>query len=260
MSASVIIDCFPESAERYCGRYAVVAIDVIRATTTATTAVSMGRRVFPARTSDDAFVTAATLVDPLLCGELGGNMPVGFHITNSPAEIESRSDVHRPMVLVSSSGTQLMLAAAGSAAVYLACLRNYSALATHLATRHEHIAVIGAGTRGQFRREDQVGCAMVAAQLMELGYVAENQHTSHVVKRWTTVPFEAALEGIKQGKSAEYLRKSNQIPDLQFVLGHIDDLDTVPRLVGGELVDAAAVDAPRAEIRSGMPAWSGSRG
>jgi len=257
MSASVIVDCFPESAEQYRDRYAVVAIDVIRATTTATTALSRGRRVFPARTSDDAFVVASTLDDPLLVGELGGNMPVGFHITNSPAAIDVRPDVHRPMVLVSSSGTQLMLTATGSEAVYLACLRNYAALARHMAGRHERIAVIGAGTRGQFRREDQVGCALVTACLMDLGYAPENQHTAHVVKRWTDGPFEAALDAIRQGKSAEYLRKSDQIPDLEFVLGHINDLDTIPSLVDGELVNAAG--APR-QTADRVRTHGGSRG
>lgn len=239
MSGTVLIDCFPESAERYRADYAIVAIDVIRATTTATTALAGGRRVFPARTSDDAFVLAATLDDPLLVGELGGNMPVGFHITNSPVEIAARSDVHRPMVLVSSSGTQLMLTAAGSEAVYLACLRNYSALARCLAGRHARIAVIGAGTRGQFRREDQIGCALVAKGLMDAGYAPENPKTAHVVDRWTSGDFAHAVDAIRGGKSAEYLRKSKQEHDLEFVLAHIDDLEAVPRLVGGELEDAA---------------------
>jgi 2-phosphosulfolactate phosphatase len=249
MSKTVLIDCFPESAEHYRADYAIVAIDVIRATTTATTAMSAGRRVFPARTSDDAFVLAATLEDPLLVGELGGNMPVGFHITNSPVDIAARDDHHRPMILVSSSGTQLMLTAVGSEAVYLACLRNYSAVAKCLADRHSRVAVIGAGTRGQFRREDQIGCAMVARKLMDLGYVPENAKTAHVVERWTSMAFTDALDAIRSGKSAEYLRKSNQVHDLEFVLAHIDDLQTVPRLVGGELQNAA-----QAPVRGWQPA------
>lgn len=105
MNRTVLIDCFPESAERYRSDCAIVAIDVIRATTTATTALSVGRRVLPARTSDDALVLAGTLDDPLLVGELGGHMPVGFDMTNNPAQIATRDDTHRPMVLVSSSGT-----------------------------------------------------------------------------------------------------------------------------------------------------------
>lgn len=238
MMGTVVIDCFPESAERYRSNYAVVAIDVIRATTTATTAVHTGRRVFPARTTDEASVVAAALRDPLLVGELGGNMPVGFDATNSPAHIAERSDTHRPMVLVSSSGTQLILTAAGSEAVYLACLRNYSAVGRHIAGRHAHVAVLGAGTRGQFRREDQVGCALVARHLIDLGYTPETRQTVDLVRRWTSGSFQTALDAIVSGRSADYLRRSGQSQDLDFVIGHIDDVATTPSLVGRELVDA----------------------
>lgn len=241
MKRTVVIDCFPESGQRYPAPCAVVAIDVIRATTTATTAVHAGRRVFPARAADDALVIAGSLVNPLLVGELGGNMPYGFDITNSPAQIARRSDLNRPMVLVSSSGTQLMLNAAEcSDAVYLACLRNYSAVARHLAGRHARIAVIGAGTRGQFRREDQFGCALVARQLVELGYAPENQATSAWIERWRDHSFDI----IREGRSADYLRRSDQLDDLEFVLSHIDDLQTVPWLASGELVDAAMQTVP----------------
>jgi 2-phosphosulfolactate phosphatase len=232
MNGTVAIDCFPESAERYRDRYAIVVVDVIRATTVATTAVSMGRRVFPAKTTDDASVIAATLDNPLLVGELGGNKPYGFDMTNSPVQIAARADVHRPMVLVSSSGTQLLLNAMGSEAIYLGCFRNFSAVARHIAGRHERIALLGAGSRGQFRREDQLGCARIAEKLLETGYVAETQRTGEWVSRWR----HANAEDIRNGKSAEYLRRSGQQEDLEFILAHIDDLDTVPSLVNGELI------------------------
>lgn len=239
MNETVVIDRFPESAERYRARYAIVAIDVIRATTTATTALSRGRRVFPAVNSDEAFVVATTLDDPLLVGELGGHMPDGFDLTNSPAQMAQRTDTHRPMVLVSSSGTQLVMNAVGSEAVYLACLRNFSAVADHLAGRHPRVAVLGAGTRGQFRREDQIGCAFIARRLIELGYVPEDAQTVAWLERWQHQGLAAVRDAIRQGRSADYLRRSGQDEDLEFVLEHIDDLRTIPWLSGRELIDAA---------------------
>ncbi len=238
MSGRVIIDCFPECVDRYRDGFAVVAIDVIRATTTVTTALSLGRRVLPARTTDEASVIAATLENPLLAGELGGHMPFGFHVTNSPAQIAARSDVDRPMVLVSSSGTQLILNAAGCEAVYLACFRNAAAVARLVARRHARVAVIGAGTRGQFRREDQIGCARVARRLLDSGYEAADERTVDVVMRWC----EAPLDTVREGRSAAYLRSSGQEQDLEFVLEHVDDLDTVPALAGVELIDAERRD------------------
>ena len=235
MKGAVIIDSFPETAARYREGYAIVAVDVIRATTTATTAVSLGRKVFPAQTTDDAFRIASMLKEPLLVGELGGNMPVGFDLTNSPAQIAKRTDVDRPMVLVSSSGTQLMLNAAGAEAVYIACFRNLSAVVRHLIGRHSRIAVLGAGTRNQFRREDQMACAWIAERLVGSGYVPETEMTSLYISRWSG----KSPETVRSGRSAAYLRQSGQEVDLEFVLSHFDDLDMVPSLINGRLVPAA---------------------
>lgn len=246
MKGTVIIDCFPESADRYRDRCAIVVVDVIRSTTVAATAVSMGRRVFPAQTTDEAFVIAATLNDPLLVGELGGNMPYGFHITNSPVQVAARKDMHRPMVLVSSSGTQLLLNAVGSEAIYLACFRNFPAVARHIDGKHQRIAVLGAGTRGQFRREDQMVCAWVAEKLIEAGYTPETQKTSDYVSRWHGV----SPDEIRSGKSAEYLTRSGQQEDLQFILDHIEDLNTVPALSNGELISVSdRIEPARASVR-----------
>ena len=237
MARTFVIDCLPESAERYREQYAIVAIDVIRATTTATTAIHTGRRVFPARTSDEAGTIAARLTNPLLVGELGGNMVYGFDETNSPATIAVRTDTERPMVLVSSSGTQLILSAAeGGEDVYIACLRNFTALSRFLTRHHERVAIIGAGTRGVFRREDQIGCARVAEGLLEAGYTPETPETEECIQRWRDVSYEE----IRGGRSADYLRRSGQESDLEFVLSHIDDLETVPVMAQGELIDAMA--------------------
>jgi len=242
MKGRVVIDSFPESAERFRDRYAIVVIDIIRATTTATTAVSLGRRVFPARTTHEAFEIASSLKDPLLVGELGGHMPDGFDLNNSPAQIAKRKDVHRPIVLVSSSGTQLLMDAVGSDAVYTACFRNITAIARYLAGRHERIAILGSRTRGQFRLEDQMGCAWVAEKLVEFGYVLGNQQTVESVDRWRGM----SPQEIAWGRSAEYLRQSGQEEDLEFILDHFDDLDTVPCLVQSELVPVSGrVEAVR---------------
>lgn len=231
MSKKVIIDCLQESSFRYRNEYVIVVVDVIRATTTAVTALSTGRRVFPVRTSDEAFVVASTLDNPLLVGELGGNMPYGFDMTNSPAQIATRDDIERPIVLVSSSGTSLLMNSAGSEAVYVSCFRNYRAIAEYLIGKYERIAVLGAGTRGQFREEDQMCCAWVAEILVKAGYKAETSNTREFIYRWSGV--EAKI--ISDGESAEYLRKSGQTDDLDFILKHVDDLDIVPRLIKYEL-------------------------
>src|SRR5437660_12146647 len=125
--------------------YAIVAVDVIRATTTAVTSVALGRKCFPAPTLEAAVPLAARLPNPLLVGELGGSMPYGFDLNNSPADLESRTDIHRPMLLLSTTGTKVICGAQESQAMYVASLRNYKTLAAHLVASHPMVAVIGAG-------------------------------------------------------------------------------------------------------------------
>jgi len=83
VTKEVVIDCFPESVENYRRGYAIVAVDIIRATTTAITGVALGRRCYPTPTLEAAVPLAAKLTNPLLVGELGGSMPYGFDMNNS---------------------------------------------------------------------------------------------------------------------------------------------------------------------------------
>src|SRR6266511_4253907 len=77
MPKTVVIDCFPESAARYVDDHVIVAVDVIRATTTATTAVALGRRCFPVPSLEAALPLAARLDNPLIVGEPGGASGLG---------------------------------------------------------------------------------------------------------------------------------------------------------------------------------------
>ena len=236
MRGSVVIDALPERAAPYVPDHAVVAIDVIRATTTAVTVATLGRRCFPVPSIADALRLRARLGDALLGGELHGDTPDGFDVGNSPAALAARDDVDRPLILLSSSGTRLLHAVRGADAVYVACLRNAAAVARHLVGRHRRIAVIGAGSRGEFRREDQVCCAWIAAALVEAGYEPADARTARLVARWGAAP-AAACAG---GRSADYLRRTDQLADLDFVLAHVNDLDEVFTLADDEVVPVSS--------------------
>jgi 2-phosphosulfolactate phosphatase len=174
---------------------------------------------------------AALLEDPILAGELGGDMPDGFDMNNSPAEIEARTDVHRPVVMLSSSGSKLIALAAERGPTFLACFRNYAATARHLASRYSRVVAIGAGSRNEFREEDQMCCAWIAELLMSAGFEAENEEVTRMVELWSGAPPERCLGH----KSAKYLIRSGQTHDLTFVLNRIDDLEYAFPVIDGEV-------------------------
>lgn len=167
---------------------------------------------------------AQELGNPLLVGELGGAMPYGFDLTNSPADVAARTDVDRPMVLLSTSGTRLLVRLGERCdSVYPGSLRNHGALATYLAARDGPVAVVAAGTRMEFREEDQLCAAWIAGRLADAGFEPADDLTRSVLERWRDAPPDA----ITTSRSVGYLRETGQLRDLDFVLEHVDDLADV---------------------------------
>jgi 2-phosphosulfolactate phosphatase len=229
---SVTIDCLAESHKQYDESCAVVVVDVIRSITVAATIIESGRRCFFAPSVEAALILAKKLESPLLIGEMGGSMPYGFDVNNSPVEIERLQDISRPAILVSSSGIPLLCSLRNCNSVYVACLRNYSATVKHLAGLYNQVEILGAPTRGEFREEDQLCCAWIAAGLIDAGYTPKDDKTAQIVNQWKNKPVTVCAEG----KSAEYLRKTNQTKDLDFILKKVNDLTSALIVKDNEIV------------------------
>jgi 2-phosphosulfolactate phosphatase len=104
---------------------------------------------------------------------------------------------------------------------------------------------VGAGARGEFREEDQICCAWIAERLAAAGHAFADAATAELVERWRGRPVEA----IADGHSAAYLRDTGQGSDIEFVLGHVDDVACAFVMSAGELV---AVTDPSAAEGRGM--------
>jgi 2-phosphosulfolactate phosphatase len=231
ISRRVAISCYPSLGEAGRG-WAVVGIDVIRATSTAVTAVAAGRRCFPVPSLEAAVPLAGRLENPLLVGELGGNMPYGFHLQNSPAEMDRSVALDRPVILLSTSGTRLLCEAASRTVTYAACLRNVRAQVERLISDHEQVLLLAGESRGEFREEDRLCCGRIARQLIEAGYEPHSAFVEQIVAHWGSAPDDAFLEG----HSVEYLASTGQYHDVEFILEHVDDVESVFELRDGELV------------------------
>jgi 2-phosphosulfolactate phosphatase len=227
----VTIGCFHEHLPSVARESTVVAIDVIRATTTAITAVAAGHRVYPAGSMEAAVRLAADLDRPILAGELGGVRPYGFDMQNSPCEMHDMKDCSRPIIVLSTSGTRLMIEGADRGVCHPACLRNASAQAGHLARAGADVVLLAADSRGEFREEDRLCAARIARVLVEAGHSLSDRLTAEVLERWGDAPDDAFLHG----RSARYLRDTAQEHDLDFVLEHIDDLSSVYAVENGEV-------------------------
>jgi 2-phosphosulfolactate phosphatase len=239
MPQTVAIKCSLDGLAGIFEQYALVAVDVIRATTTAVTAVAMGRRCYPAGDLQAALRLAESIPDALLAGEIGGVMPDGFMLSNSPSALAARED-RRPVVLLSSSGTRLIDGIRGAPFAYIASFRNFRATIRHLAQQQLPVILLGAPTRGSFRTEDRMCCAWIAAGLIDCGYRAADRRTAALVRRWKS----ALPDALMKSPSVRYLRRSDQLQDLAFILDHFDDVDSVFQISGAEIVGTPAPARP----------------
>ncbi|MFN2594628.1 MAG: 2-phosphosulfolactate phosphatase, partial [Actinomycetota bacterium] len=153
--------------------------------------------------------------------------------------------VHRPVVLLSSTGSPLMRKAAlSNDRVYAACLRNVSAQVHQLAADASHVVLLAGADKNPdtelssipgMRIEDEICCALIAARLIEHGFEADDR-TRAAAERRQSEP----LDVIRNGRSAAYLARSEQLDDLEFILEHVDDIDTVFTIQDVEVRAAAA--------------------
>jgi 2-phosphosulfolactate phosphatase len=88
------------------------------------------------------------------------------------------------------------------------------------------------------REEDQIGCAWIAARLAKAGYVAEDERTTQVVERWR----HASPSDCLISRSVDYLKRTGQTEDLQFILDRINDLDETYVFDSGEIVIAPELE------------------
>ena len=91
MAARVVIDCFPASVKQYVADHVIVVVDVIRATTTAVTSVTLVRPL--CRRFGGCGIPDCREAPESSHGrrELGGTLAPGFEINNSPSELADRS-------------------------------------------------------------------------------------------------------------------------------------------------------------------------
>jgi phosphosulfolactate phosphohydrolase-like enzyme len=73
---------------------------------------------------------------------------------------------------------------------------------------------------------------------LNAGYRPGNELTEQLVERWSSASIEAFLGS----KSVEDLKNAGQLRDLDFILGHIDDVDAIFPLKNGEITWQQACD------------------
>lgn len=145
----------------------VVAVDVIRAFTTAACAFAAGaREIWLAEAVDEALALADRLPGSVVMGEDRGRRPAGFHLSNSPVEALAADLDGRSVVQRTSAGTRGALAAVDAERLFVAGL--VCASATARAVEATGLGAPAYVITGRFEdRPDQGGDDLATAELIE---------------------------------------------------------------------------------------------
>lgn len=223
------------------GRPAVV-IDVVRATTSITTALAAGAaRVIAVATVAEARARAARMEDALLCGERRGLPPEGFDLGNSPGSYTPHRVAGRTLVFTTTNGTRAMTAAAAARPLILACFRNAEAVSERLALDlvpgpdGDGVVLLCAGRRGRVSMDD-AWCAghlvdRVARIRPDLS-LTDGARAARELAGALGAPTARALAETSAGRAGVALELAGDLDDC----ARLDDLDVVPLWRAGAFV------------------------
>jgi 2-phosphosulfolactate phosphatase len=188
-------------AER--SRWAGVAIDVLRATSTLTVALANGAaRVAPFATPEAALEFRARTPGVLACGERDGRKVPGFDLGNSPLEYTAERVRGRTLAFASTNGSLALRSLAGCGSVVLASFLNATSVADRL-EREAWVMIVCAGRLGRFALEDAACAGWLCAALARRGARLENAaaRAAPALAPRDGAQARATLEGCTQGRA-----------------------------------------------------------
>ena len=210
-----------------------IVIDVLRATSTICQALAAGyERVVCVGEIDDARALAGEGV--ALAGERHNVRIEGFDFGNSPREFADGAEPRSTLVLTTTNGTRLLLAAAARCeTVLVASLLNLDAVVAAVRGVSE-VAVLCAGVEGAFAIDDAYVAGRIAAAL------GGEPDDAAIAAIRLAGAFATAEEGIGGGSSAANIRRASLDDDIPWCARE-SVLDLVPRVI--ERTDSSVVIA-----------------
>jgi len=146
---------------------AVVAVDVLRSSTTILTALANGaRNVIPVATIDEAIAVGGRL-RAILGGEVNSVKPPLFHMGNSPLEYVRDKVSGKTVILYTSSGTRLLkFLMSISKKVLVGAVVNVTSLVEYLRKEgFSSVSIITAGKIGSPALEDSYCAGLIVKSL-----------------------------------------------------------------------------------------------
>lgn len=222
----IVIDHGPDNSKFFARKdFNIVAVDVLRATSTIIVAISQGAdEVIPTVEVDEARRYRHSH-GALLVGERQGQIIEGFDYTNSPLDLSVVDLSGKIVALTTSDGTRLVAEAADASYILIASTLNYSYVAEAILAIGGNWAVLGAGSKGEFRPEDKVGCALVVKEISDKGIFFMDKTTKDLIDEYS----QNWPSHINGSLSTQKLEKIGRRGDVDYVINTANKFNLVPR-------------------------------
>lgn len=157
--------------ELYFTNKTTVVIDVLRASTTITTAIANGaKELIPVDTIEFAMKVSGNAFggQTILAGERNTKKIEGFTLGNSPLEFESGNVSGKSIILFTTNGTKAIVKAKFSEYLFICSFNNLQSVTEKLLELNNDVNILCAGSNGMFCIEDTVCAGMLIKSIEKL--------------------------------------------------------------------------------------------
>lgn len=144
----------------------VIILDVLRATTTISVALSNGaKEIIPTENISTAVRVAKGSKNSLLCGERNGKVVDGFNLGNSPLEYTPEKIKDKSLIFSTTNGTISIIKSKFTKICLLCSFVNMSSIVDYVNSIDEDFTIICSGKLNDFCLEDAVCAGMLLNKL-----------------------------------------------------------------------------------------------
>lgn len=213
-------------------RKIVIAVDILRATSSMTTAIAYGvQGIIPVATleecksyKDNGFICAA---------ERGGKKVKGFQLDNSPFSYMDEKLKDQTIVVTTTNGTLAITKSIEADEILIGSFLTLSVISDYLQNQDKDIVIHCAGWKGQVNTEDTLFAGALIESLVDK-FKANEDAAQMALKLYKSVKSDL-LAVVQESNHAKKLANFNSSHDIKFCL-EIDKFDIIPVLKEGILV------------------------
>jgi len=229
MKANVLFSPVNTDELYFTGKTAVV-IDVLRASTTITSALLNGAKdVVPVATVEFAVKISGGMFggQTLLGGERNTKKIEGFALGNSPLEYTKEIVEGKSIVFYSTNGSKAIVKAKFAGSMFICSFLNIKAVAKHLINIDDSVEILCAGKNGLFSLEDSVCAGRLVNEINKLNkdvMLSDSSRGAIALHKSFGKDIPSLLKETEHGK---LLIKNGFEEDIE-VCGNVDSANIIP--------------------------------